>query len=360
MKIGIITFHFALNYGAALQTYALQKVLFEMGHVPKIIDYRPAYLTDSYKWSWRCGSFNFKNLILPTLNKKFNKFCNSYMQFTPLSYRTLEELRENPPEADAYICGSDQIWNSDLTGYDSAYFLKFGKEHTKRISYAASLGKDRLKELDENQIKSYLKDFDFVSVREKSGVQLVSNNTTNAVDLVLDPTLLVTDYKPLLKKRIYEQKKYVLVINLQNNPLLNQTAELVSNELKLPIINLNNYSAKFWKFKGTRMFPSPEKYLELIKLSEYVITNSFHGTIFSIIFNKRFLTTSLSGKNYQRNCRMTDLLNSLGLSDHFIEGYSISQIKELLSKETDWLSVCNLLKIHQKSSFSFLENALRE
>lgn len=359
MKIGIITFHFPINYGAVLQVYALYKTLTDMGHDVEIIDYQPVYHKKKFQWQWKnCGIVS-TNLIYPFLTRKFNLFRNTALKLTPKRYRNIGELVDDPPRKDAYICGSDQVWNPDLTQFDTAYFLEFGPKDTKRIAYAGSIGRTTLTQDQQDFLRPHFQKFDYLSSREQSGTKLINDICGRQAAWVLDPTFLINDYTTVIEPYYLKSKKYILLINLQENPLLNLTANFIRQELKLPIIVLNNYSFKFWKQKGKRCFPGPFEYLSAIANAKFVVTNSFHGTVFSILLKKSFITTALSGSAVQRNSRMTGLLDLCGLATHFLEHYSEPVIKKLIRAEYDWEQINNSINEQRQNSLLFLTSALR-
>lgn len=357
MKIGIITFHFPVNYGAVLQAYALQQTLTAMGHDVEVIDYKPDYHVKRSQWTWRYGGFHIRNLILPRLNNKFVRFRDKHLRLTDRTYRNIDELKNAPPKVDAYICGSDQIWNPDITNIDPAYFLAFGPPEVKRIAYAASFGKTTLHETEKEKIKGLIQQIDHVSIREKSGVDLVNAISGISSEWVLDPTLLMDDYESITEPPSFKQK-FVLILNLQSNSLLNHTAEMVSRASGYPLVVINNLSMKFWEQKGRRCYPSPEGYIGLIKAAEYIVTNSFHGTVFSILFRKPFITTALGGKSAEKNIRMTGFLTSCGLSNRFIDRFSNDVITKTLSTKIDWQHVGRSIEKQRESSMNFLKTSL--
>ncbi len=357
MNIGIITFHFPLNYGAVLQAYALSKCLRSLGHNVEIIDYRPDYHVKKYQWQWKNCGFNFQNFIYPVLHKKFDIFRTQHLKLSHRPYRSLEELKADPPKLDAYICGSDQIWNPDITDLDSAYFLDFGPEYIKRISYAGSFGKTELNHDEQTRLKPYFHAIDYLSVRESSGADIINDICGRKAEHVLDPTLLIDDYDTVAEPCPIK-KGYVLLLNLQNNTLLKKTAEFIGRELQIPTVVLNNYSMKLWDQRGKRLFPSPGEYLGLIKHADCVVTNSFHGTIFSIIFKKLFVVTALSGHSTQKNTRITWLLHSSGLSDHFLDTFSETHIRDHIASTVDWQRVALRVTLEREKSLCFLKNSL--
>lgn len=357
MNIGIVTFHFALNYGAVLQAYALSTVLESMGHSATIIDYQPEYHTKMYKWSWGKFGLNVTNFVFPSLKIKFRKFLNTHLNLTPQCYKSLKEIRDDFPKFDALVSGSDQIWNTDITNFDPIYYLDFGDDSTIRIAYAASFGKTSFSVNDYKKLTYLFSNFDHISTREQIGADIVNRVYHNKAIQVLDPTLLINDYE-LVTGNYGPKYKYILLISLQNSNHLFNSVKILSKLTNLPIIVLNNYSIKFWNPRGNRLFPSPENYLSLIKNADFVITNSFHGTAFSLIFKKLFFTIALSGRGEEKNVRMTDLLDSVGLSKRFISTSSKNTIQDSYSEQLDWDSVqCQIIR-QRNISLDFLKNGL--
>jgi hypothetical protein len=358
MQIGIITFHFALSYGAALQAYALSECIKSLGHDVYLVDYRPDYLVKRYQWNWtRCG-LHLTNLTHPLLHKRFGEFSSKHLRLSSRSYKTLEELTASPPEADAYICGSDQIWNPEITGMDPAYFLCFAPQGTRRIAYAASFGKKELTQTERHRIAPYLKDFDHLSVREASAVRIVNDACGKQAEHVLDPTLIIDNYDSI-ETHNPVKNSYVLVVILQNNSLLRQAADFVSRALQLPKVVVT-YSGRIWQLSGKRVFPGPGGYLGLFRNADYVVTNSFHGTAFSLVFNKPFIITSLSGNLSEKNIRITEFLRSIELSNFFMDMFSESSIRKILASaiDLDWAPVRMRLHKLRQDSLRFLQESL--
>ena len=190
MKVGVITCHKVYNYGASLQSYALQHYLKKQGIKVYLINYLPDTFRSKYNLFFVredrrkiIKKFPILKLLMPLSNRQmlitwgrkraFNEFDTKYIELSPLSYSSINELRKNPPVADIYIAGSDQVWNTDMNnGRDASYFLDFGDERVKRISYAASFGISNIKEEYKTPIKEWLKRFEAISVREKTGLNI--------------------------------------------------------------------------------------------------------------------------------------------------------------------------------------------
>ncbi|MGX8775195.1 MAG: polysaccharide pyruvyl transferase family protein, partial [Bacillota bacterium] len=248
MKIGIITFHFPYNCGAALQCYALQRKLESMGHEVCIINYRPWYHQNRYTpmknpfyWGKRCfdkeeGPFYKKcyeglkgfvktvqswkgNAEVKEKDRKFSRFVKGNLHETSV-YRTLEQLRDNPPECDVYISGSDQLWNSGLTDgkFDEAYFMRFGKKSTGRMTYSVGTNFADLKDPAE-ALKELVKDIDVISIRENRWRSVIEEATggNKKIHNDLDPTLLLdaADYEPVIPQ-MEKTEPFILTYSMPN------------------------------------------------------------------------------------------------------------------------------------------------
>lgn len=369
MKAGIITYHNAINYGAALQALALQESICEIGVEAEIINYTPKDVFANYKpLSFRKLYIYSKNSLLLALrtfvsdliyfglikkkNTAFDKFGNKYFKYSGKAHLNLETLKEALPEYDVCFAGSDQIWNPDITyGFDSAYFLNFGKENMIRASYAASIGRDSFSKNEQDELSRYLKGFDFISTREKTACDVISDLTDKPVSVDLDPTLLIPAEKWTEILSIDNNKGgYIFVYTLYPNPELDTFVEKLSKLKDLQVITVNRrkiYSAEKESFPNA----DPEKFVELIANADYVVTNSFHGTAFSVNFSKNFITFM----GNRRNSRMTDLLGTLGISERVVAEYS----DELLDMpDIDYISVQNILAAEREKSKSYIKSVL--
>lgn len=323
MKIGILTFHCAHNYGAVLQCYALQEFLKGLGHDVEIIDYRPNYLLAPYKIfkASRTGSliFRIKSFIKSLLtlrrsyirHKKFYNFINNYLNLS-------KERNHIPDKYDVYITGSDQIWNPQITnGFDSNYFAEysFPKGHKIYISYAASMEAKKLSDLEANYYKNHLNNFDFISVREKTLSDLLQPLTNKKITTVLDPTLIVDkkawDRLAILPKN---KHKYILVYQVRTHKCVLKIAKKIADKFNAKIIEIGAWVDLYDK-KYREEGKSPEEFIGYVKNSLLVITTSFHGTIFSIINEKPFYYIDL-GINI--DSRVRSLLNDLNLESRII------------------------------------------
>lgn len=374
MKVGIITFQRATNYGAVLQAYALQTKIRSMDVEAYIVDYRNDRVDRMYSCFFPKVLFGkgvnpfvlLKRLVKGLLNlhenrlkrRIFDDFLERYLCRTQ-KFESFEELRRVQKEFDYFICGSDQVWNLGVTDNDPVYFLKFTTEK-KKIAYAASLGTQRLLNEKVEIYKNYLSDFSMISVRERTSEQLLHEITGKEVKYVLDPTLLFRDewIKCCEPVAHLENTNYILFYELYDmkNKALQTFTKRLSEILNLKIVHIgkNKY------FKGKKVInivPKPDQWVWLVMNARYVVTNSFHGTAFSINFNRPFFTGLLLPEDRPANVRMRDLLAELGLESRILD-YESCYNNIGLDEEIDWKNVEAKLLVLKKNSEVFLSQVL--
>lgn len=347
-KIYILTFHRAVNYGAVWQCFALTQVLKSGGFDVQVIDYFPDFLKRHHtKLPKKPLNFILKLLII----RKLNKFVNKEFPLTK-QYQTKEELKKNLPQSDIYICGSDQIWNKRIVGNDlSTYLFDFVPNNLKKISYAASIGGNKIADEDKHVFIDALKSFHALSVREKLAQTEIERLTNLSPQIVLDPTLIANRelFINQVSKR-FSGKDYVLVIDLEKNSLLRECAKSVSKKENIPIINI---SGAYYGYAKNPLGISPNDWLDAIYNAKYVFVNSFHGLCFSIIFEKEFFY--VHKKIEEGNNRPRDLLKIINLNERYIENLN-EEIN--ISSKIDYIKVNMLLKSRKDHSISYLRNAL--
>ena len=357
MKIKTITCHDVYNLGASLQAYALSAYLRGCGHDVQIIDYKPDYLSRHYRLTWVPNPkydrpFLRQAYLLAKLpgrmkakrglrKKRFDAFREEYLPLTAQRYSSAEELRKNCPEADAYIAGSDQIWNPVFpNGKDPAFFLEFAPDDKKKISYAASFSVDSLSQTDKERISPWLKRLDAISVRETSGVRILTDMGFEGTQ-VMDPVfLLAKDQWERLAVRPSE-KDYILVYDFDQSALVRSMAATLAKRTGKKIVSVFRMDGadQVWSDMG------PKEFLGAILHADCVISNSFHATAFSLIFEKDFYVVNREEKI---NTRMRDLLGALGLDDKLIA--------ELPEEKTfvNWSAVQDRLDVLIAASKAFL------
>ena len=325
-KIKIITIHFGTNHGSVLQSYALSNYLKNAGHDVQIIDYVPERYNvwkslllrkrKQYPLPIIMAYYPFAVMRGYKVRKLFDRFLKNSLNLTK-RYSSKEELHNDPPLADIYITGSDQVWNNDYNGdNDYSYYLDFVPENTKKFAYAASFGKDFIEHEDYlSKIKPMLSTFDRISVREKDAQCILSQMDISSVHVV-DPVFLLSKQQWREFATVYERgNPYILVYVMDGiyNELLEYAQKLKEQTGKMI------YVVAFKKINDVRIdkcfyLTTPKDFIGLLDNADVVITNSFHGTAFSILFQKRFITI---GKE-KYNSRMRSLLGALDLNNHFI------------------------------------------
>lgn len=385
MRIGIVTYWSSSdNYGQQLQCFALQKYLIGLGYDAYLIKYMPA----SHIPLWRRIARSIKYRLLVSSEQKekdkklklicernkllncrrdFKKFRDKYIKSTEVVYRNIKELRNNPPAADIYICGSDQVWNNSLSDSDTAgWFLDFGKPTVKRVSYAASIGRD-IDSSEINRFAKYLKNFNAISVREQKAYALCHQLGFDKSIIAIDPTLLLnsSDYDSIeidLNGTDVVEKPYVFIYTLNI-----RTAEeiywddfqkiIAEDGLQIRSVSSSGYLPAQDLLPGIQNEQAtiPE-WLSLIKHSEYVITTSFHGVVFCLLYHKPFYAVLLQNEYSKGNDRIVSLLKSVGLDNRIIS--SNTDINSAKIVETCWEEVDVKLEELRKKSIDFLSKEL--
>ena len=369
MKACIVTFSSAHNYGAVLQVFAMQEYLKGLGLDVDVINYRPKEIDNAYKLynvkkkgpKIIRGIKKIRKYIYVNLREKwkierrdnFEYFINNILHTTK-PYMTLKEIQNDSLKYDILIAGSDQIWNTDLTkGFKPAYFLEFANRDARRISYAASLGKDELPEKYILFYKRYLENFDFISVREENMIDLLKQVTDKKVVRVLDPTLLV-DKEVYDKAKIetkFKGKDYIYVHFIGMDEKTYEIADKMSKILNLPIVH-NRENGLFENELEGQFHGRPDELISVIDNAKFVITNSFHITVFSLIYEKDFITIP----HAKRPERMKNLLEIAGLSNHLVEDVRI--MPKLDTLKINYKEVEKRLLEERKKSIEFLNNAI--
>lgn len=362
MKIGLLTFHSAHNYGAVLQAFATQETLKQLGHKVSIIDYRPPYVLKQRIFpSLKSQPLSLKIKLVAEgviafiwkIKRKrgFDHFIYSRFELTENKY--ISPFSENK-NFDAYVMGSDQIWNIKFTmGFDQVYWGSFiASEVARKISYAASMSHYILTKEEKARMALLLKNFDAISVREAELKSFIDEHFDFDVKTVLDPTLLLpASHWQNITKRPSVNKKYVLVysVGIRNNTL--RIARSIAKELGIDVIELtmgvdrkvlsNKYQAA-----------TPEEFVGLFEYAEFVVTSSFHGTAFAIIFNKDFYSVA---HGTDKDTRQKTILAKLGLSDRLIQKNTEPSFDPI-----DFIRVNEKLEMLRNDSIAFLENSLDE
>lgn len=366
MKVKIITRHAVANYGSILQAFATQKAIEKLGYDSEIINYirydeqgkniSDTMLRRNKKWNRNfITRFIYKLLQTPVYNgsyKKFAKFRKGFLNESNVLYSCDEDLKELP-DADVYCTGSDQVWGKiGNVDYDKNYFLDFVPEGKKCISYASSFGKSQISNELINNLNNLLKKYSHITVREDSAVELLKKMNMNSSQ-VLDPTLLLnrSEWEDVINNTL-KSKDYVLIYQLHEDKKLEKYAQEFAKKVNKPLIRIS--ISLLYKFKSGKLayLPTPNEFLEYFKNCEYVITDSFHATVFSIIFNKKFVDILPLGTG----TRIVSLLKLLGLEKRIVNDYNDFS---LIGKDIEYNEINRRLEAERKKSINILNDIIK-
>lgn len=364
MKIGILTFHRPFNYGAVLQTLGLVVALqkeYPNARI-EVIDYynkRVQTLCRSFYMAPGNKLVSFAKAVIryPERRRKKNNFDGFIQTNVPLSEKAFyhtEELNGLQNEYDYIITGSDQVWNTVCGNFDKAYYLTFVDDINKKVAYAASFGFKEMPDGYEEEYKNRLENFSKISVREKSGCKILEKIGKKDAVVCLDPTLLLnkSDWEKYVVKN-KEKKPYIFVYSVLDPAFEEQLSE-IAEKTNRQVIYLNDAIKKKRKHVKYIRAISPTEFISYIYHADMILTNSFHGTVFSIIFEKLFFVETKNG-NYV-NDRIVNLLETAGIENNEI----INQNWEALNNTAvDWTKVKNNLAIKQNESIEFIKDSLK-
>ena len=366
-RTGLITFHFAHHYGAQLQAYATMKAIQGLGHGCEIIDYRLPHTVRTNQLFKKSGSVRdmvsdaHTALHYPPFRRRFDRFeafVEQEMALSPKRYSCFAELAADPPTYDVYVAGSDQIWNPFIfedRQFDPSFLLAFAKEGRK-IAYAPSFGVPELPEDKAEELKNYTASFSALSVREKQGQVLMERCTGRQARVVLDPTLLLRreDWARLAAPP-RENKPYILCYFVSDPGEAAPYALALSERTGLPIVQLAGARRKIPGCKELVFDAGPKEFLGLFQNADYVVTNSFHGAVFSLQFGRPFFT-SMSPKERAEPTfsRIYSLLSRLGCTDRIIGLDTTAAV----DADMDYNSINARLEEARTDSLAYLKAAI--
>lgn len=345
MKIATITFHWATNYGAVLQAFALQKYLEKSGYEAEIIDYVPSRVKLLSYVTWirrkKFGEFRKEKLI--------GKFRHAELKLSEKKYRSCKKLKSTSFDYDCIISGSDQLWNKNFTlNLDGgkpnlSYFLDFADEKTVKLAYAVSFGATHMPDEYYDRVKPFANAFQAISVREQTAIPIVEQMGRKA-EIVCDPTLLLdrADYEKLIEKKRYQCGKVFCYILHENQ----YTAQKIAQEVKKIYRENEDRTARddmyAWLYK--------------IKNSEIVVTNSFHGTMLALIFNTPFIVVPVEG--FDMNDRIKTILDVVHLENRIVSDTDADVLRSLCSEKIDWDQVNRSMAQYSRTGKDFLSSNL--
>lgn len=359
-KVGIVTFHTALNYGAVLQTYALQAFLKKMNIENEIINYDCPFIKKCYSPFFIANKNLINSIVRGILfNKKISKKRKNFDLFLKKNidlskrYTAIDEMKKDANNYKYFISGSDQVWSPISANFDEFYFLPFAEDNQK-FSYAASIGSGKLSEEEQSVMKRRLKGFDCISVREESAKELLKNLVeTPDITVNVDPTLLLEKeaWEEVVEKN--KKGKYLLIFNVEKPIYDVEFAKKIAKEKGLKIIYINDRTIIKDKEIEYIEAPTPDEFITLFANADTIVTNSFHGTVFSIIFEKDFFVEFNNKKN--RNIRSESLLKKLGIGNREIINVSNNNSFENIS----WDKVKEKLEIERERSKQYIDKINR-
>lgn len=367
MKISFITCHNIKNYGSVLQTYATQTLLENMGHEINVIDYRRPGTDDDEILETRMKLSRlsripiartvFRLILTPSVNRTiqvFGGFLERYIHLTERIYRSNEELSENIPEADLYITGSDQVWNSHINkGIEYPYFLAFTPENARRIAFSASFGLNELPDHEKAETKRLLQRYEAISVRESNALPILEDLGIRDGKHVLDPTFMLPrkQWLELADYSAVPQEPYVLVYQLRANSQFDKYVLDFSKEKKIRIVRINYYYHNAIKNKGCITCPTPNEVIGLIDRADYVLTDSFHATAFSIMLHKKFKTIL---PDYFTG-RIHSILQKVGMQERILTSF---EDFDSIDEDVDYDRVDSVLDGEREETYSWLSDAI--
>lgn len=362
MKIAIITLHRVFNYGSILQAYATQKIFEKKGHTPIIIDYITEQRT--IKRLLTAPTFNnYKGLKLlcykimrafSLLLKEisFGFFIKKHLNLSS-KYISANDLEHNPPDADIYVTGSDQTWNSKYNeGVDRGFYLDFIPPDKKRIAFVSSFGATKLNIEEIKTIKQYLSRYSAISVREDSAKEILESIGINNAVCLIDPTLQIDkkEWEELANKRLVKEPYLILMLLYSEDNGATEIAKRIATKKKLKLVKLSWDLIKKPPVDKLMTHRSPADFLSLFKYAEFVVTNSFHGTAFSINFEKQFVTIPRN----EFNSRIESLLRLTRLTDRLVSTYRDASVQ--VEKPINYNPIRKILEQERKKAESFIDN----
>lgn len=361
MKLGIMTFPNSNSYGAVLQMYALYRTVQKLGAQPEIINYHNSYMKEQRHTAAMQGKSKLKiklrlcakNIIHAKQKLRFAEFERQMRLYPNKPIGCKEKLDALKDHYDGVICGSDQVWNPDITGGDSSYFLDFCGAHTKRIAYAPSFGISEFSRQYRQQLKPLLQQFHALSVREKNGKELIEQLTGKDVPVVLDPTFFLEQqqWEQLEQTHRAASGDYILYYKVRRSESLLKFCLEKAEEKNMKVVYVGGNALKQAKNRNPRLCYaydlSPGQFLYLLHGARYVVTNSFHGTAFSIHYKKEFFLELSS----LTNSRLQQIVETTGLQNRVIG-------PECTDSPIDYNEVYRRLEPERARSVAYLKEAV--
>lgn len=368
---------YQISYGSPMQAYATQQVFKKYGIDCELVKYSPIrnpvgeyknlFKTDKRLFCKRAAKFLLRKMDFKKKNvgkkqairaEAFDAFCKENIKFSE-EFHTLEELNNYSNAFKVILSGSDQIWNP--VNFDDGYYtLNVFPEEKKRISYSSSFGVSKVPEEKKELLRSFVKKYDYISFRENAGAEICKEITGNEYPVTLDPTLLLegTEWDKLISDKSIIEGDYILAYSVSHYKELRLLAKKMKANYNLKIVtlpHLTGYNKLDVHFGDIELYDiTPSQWLNLIKNASYVCTDSFHGTIFSILLHKQFnvILPVFENEKVSTNVRITDLLQRIGLKQRVI---TLDEDVKKIEENIDWNKVESNLQLERQTSFEYLE-----
>lgn len=373
MRVGLITYHFSHNPGAVFQAYALREWLRRRGVDTEFINYQPWHVeaggtirdmldlrhpTKAATIAYLRSMELLRHLRQSRLQRdQAAAFQRKFLGIKETGARHAGDL-QGLDTYDLLICGSDQIWNpSRQFGLDPAYFLEFGRTlNVRRISYAPSFGIAELAPAYRGLATRLISQLDAVSVREPSGTEIVRQLTGRQAVCVPDPTVLLGDFSQLLTTPP-PRKGHVFCYALRTSEMVRDVALYVGKSAGVEVIQPVPLG-ELWIPIGKTVKPGPQEWLQLLNAADTVVTNTFHGAVFSVLLNKRFVCVPVCGKRSAYNMRTQNFLTAIGLLDRLTTSANPKEIDSILKHSIDWTAVNARLATMRQIGSDYLDGQL--
>lgn len=373
IEVGLLTYHFSDNYGALYQAYALRRWFLDQDIKARFLNYHPRHVEEGGNFERPLDPRNWRRNVTIAYMKlmhlrgrvfgdriqraAFDEFIRSQLGVEGPRRLHASELVQDVDGLNLLVCGSDQVWNPSVQlGLDPVYFLSFpGAERCRRVSYAPSFGRSELASAYHEQVRALVGQLDQVSVRERSGVDIVRGVTGREVIVVPDPTILLGRFDTILGPITPDDS--VFCYALRTDETIREVAEqaraVAGGALYSP-----RTSRQRWRDIGTGVRPGPLEWLRMLARARNVVSNSFHGITLSVILNRPFVAVALPGTRTTLNTRTINLLESVGLMERFVDSTDPVRVREVLSQEIDWTCVNARLAEQRAVGANFLREAL--
>ena len=362
MKVGVITYHRSNNYGAQLQAYALIRAIEQLGHQAEVIDCNAIGDGKIFHWNFHSmrgfiGALRNNLLSIATELKRKKLFKAFVESEIPKSEECFdrESLTERVKQYDYVIVGSDQVWHPQICEGEKYFFLDLPIPSAKKIAYAPSFGIDDYTEEEANKYMPLINDIAYLSVREATGNKIIEKYLGRKVKEVVDPTMLLNrkDWETLASKPKYG--KYLLYFTILDEPYFadNYVRDLAAKQ-GLKIVRIGTVRDIMKPGFINARVSGPKDFLSLVRNADMIVTSSFHGLVFSILFHRNFVCVL---NNNERNSRLNDLANKLGIEDRLIQ--NIQQLNEISLEPIDYQKLDGQLAELREDSLKYLNNAIR-